>query len=324
MVIETRRRLEQTRYALVGALTIAWEMKRLGAPAPPLRTIARILKRHGLVRKPQRYVAKGKDYPAIEATGPHQVHQMDIVGPRYLAADGRFYAINIIDLLTGKAAVNPARRRTHADVLRALVDTWQRLAIPRYLQMDNQLPFRGSNRHPRSFGVVVRLCLHLGIQPVFIPLSEPWRNGVIERFQDLFDKAFFRSQRFVFFEALVREARVFEGFHNRNHRYSTRNGRTPNELEGAADPPPRRLAEGFELPEKLFIEPGRIHLVRFIRSDRVLDVFGLKFNMPCEVVHEYVTATIDTAQRLLTVTHDNQAVYEDHFPLSKTAIETPW
>ena len=324
VVIETRRRLEQTRYALVGALTIAWELERLGVTAPPGRTIARILKRHGLVRKSRKYVAKGKDYPAIDATGPHQIHQMDIVGPRFLAGDGRFYAINVMDVFTGKVTVSPTRRRTNVDVLRALLDTWQRLAIPRYLQMDNELPFRGSNRHPRSFGIVIRLCLHLGIQPVFIPLSEPWRNGTIERFQDLFDKGFFRAQDFQSFEALVQEAGVFENFHNQNHRYSTRSGRTPNELEDAADDPAHRLAEGFELPEKLFIEPGRIHLMRFIRSDRVLDVFGIKFNMPAEVVHEYVTATIDTAQRLLTVTHDNQAVYEDHFPLPKTAIESPW
>ncbi|MGH2745124.1 MAG: hypothetical protein ACRDN8_22060, partial [Thermoleophilaceae bacterium] len=45
-------------------------------------------------------------------------------------------------------------------------------------------------------GEVVRLCLHQGATPVFIPQGEPWRNGVVEHYNDTFDKRFFRSERF--------------------------------------------------------------------------------------------------------------------------------
>ena len=65
-----------------------------------------------------------------------------------------------------------------------------------YLQMDNLLPLRGSNRYPHSFGLVIRLCLELGIQPIFVPIGEPWRNGIVEHFQNVFDKMFFRAQYF--------------------------------------------------------------------------------------------------------------------------------
>jgi transposase InsO family protein len=321
-VVDVRKKLEKQKYSQVGALAVSYEMQRRGIKAPPLRTIERILNRHGLVRKRQKRSApKGKDYPGIEANEPHEVHQMDIVGPRFIADDGRFYSINIMDVVTGKAAVNLRRQRTHRDVLSSLLDTWQRMSLPAYLQMDNQLPFRGSNRHPHSFGLVIRMCLHLEIQPIFIPLSEPWRNGCIERFQDVFDKCFFRSQRFTSFQGLLGEAPAFELFHNVNHRYSTRYGKTPVEIETASPAAVRRLAEGFEAPSELCIEPGKIRVVRFIRSDAILDVFGLKFQMPQEVVYEYVVAMIDTGDEKLRVFHDNNIVWEQDFRVPKKPIK---
>lgn len=324
LVVEAREKLEGSKYAQIGSLAIAFELERLGVQAPPVRTIDHILQRHDLTRKPKAYVSKGKDYPGIDASGPHVIHQLDTVGPRYIAQDGRFYAINVMDVFTGKVAVNPSRRRTHKDVARALLDTWQRLAMPRYVQLDNQLPLRGSQRYPRSFGWVVRMCLHLGIEPVFIPVGEPWRNGVIERFHNVFDKMFFRVQRFASFADLDAEAEGFEQFHNENHRYSTRGGKTPNELERAAGVAPRRLSESFVAPTKLHIEPGQVHLIRFIRSDALLDVFGLRFQMPEDVVYEYVTATIDTGGQRLSVRHDEKTIYEARFPVADTAMRIRW
>ena len=35
-----------------------------------------------------------KDYPELF----YHVHQMDLVGPRYLTGDGSFYSVNIIDV----------------------------------------------------------------------------------------------------------------------------------------------------------------------------------------------------------------------------------
>jgi hypothetical protein len=70
--------------------------------------------------------------------------------------------------------------------------SWEIIGIPYFLQLDDQLSFRGSNRDPRSFGRVVRLCLLLGVEPISIPLTEPWRNGCMEKFQDTFEHRFFR------------------------------------------------------------------------------------------------------------------------------------
>jgi hypothetical protein len=183
--------------------------------------------------------------------------------------------------------------------------------------MDNQLPMRGSNQYPHSFGAVIRICLYMGIQPLFIPLREPWRNGIIEHFQNVFDKMFFRTQYFKDFDYLYKQAKNFELFHNQNHRYSTLKGMTPNQKCFGGI---KLLPASFRLPKELAISPGYIHLVRFIRSDCILDIFGEKYIMPGNVEYEYVWATIDTVQEKLFVYHDSKLVVEYDYPLPKALL----
>ena len=202
-IIDTRKKLESTLYAQIGALNIRWHLEKQGLKPPPISTINKVLKRGNLVRKRLKYEPKGTDYPVLKVNQSNFMHQFDVVGPRYLKTDGRFYSANIIDAYDRRCCINPVRRQTKSDILASLVHCFQILGIPDYLQMDNKLPMRGSNWHPHSFGLIIRLCLYLGIQPIFIPIGEPWRNGIIERFQDVFDKMFFRSQYFMNFSHLV-------------------------------------------------------------------------------------------------------------------------
>jgi transposase InsO family protein len=317
-IINTRKQFEKTLYAQIGALSIGWKLKEQGVRPPPISTINKVIHRNKLTRKRPKYQPKGVDYPAFEITHSNHLHQFDVVGPRYLKEDGRFYSANIIDAHDRRCCINPARRQTRVDILNSLIRSWRVLGIPIYLQMDNKLPSRGSNRYPHSFGLVIRLCLHLGIQPVFIPIKEPWRNGIIERFQDVFDKSFFRAQFFKSFSYLVQQSRGFEVFHNKNHRYSTLEGKTPAEKTSGKL---KYLPEIFKLPRKLSIADGYIHLIRFIRSNRILDIFGEKFPMPMDVEYEYVRATIDTSKEVLKIYHDSKLVEEIKYPLPKTLID---
>jgi len=62
------------------------------------------------------------------------------------------------------------------------------------LQVDNEMVFWGSTRYPRGMGCLIRLCLNNRCSPVFIPTSEPWRNGIVEKFNDhLQDKCLRRT-----------------------------------------------------------------------------------------------------------------------------------
>lgn len=81
------------------------------------------------------------------------------------------------------------------------------------------------------------------------------------------------------------------------------------------------LSKDFKLPKKISIVPGYIHLIRFIRSNRILDIFGEKFSLSMEVEYEYVWATIDTAKERLFVYHDSKLVDKYLYPLPKTFID---
>jgi len=324
LVISARKRLKATKYAQIGACAIQWDIKKLGTEPPPVWTINRILKRNDLVSKKKPYEPKGKSYPEIAAfLEINTLHQVDLIGPRYIKGDGRFYSLNAIDVYGHRVKLNPIRSKRDEEIANRLISTWKTLGIPEYIQFDNELSFHGSHRHPHSLGLVLRLCLSLGIQPVFIPQGEPWRNGVIESFNNTYDKRFFRTQIFKDFPHLEGESRVFENFHNDSHRYSILKGRTPNEFIEKEGSKPLLLKEEFELPkEPIPIEDGAIHIVRFIRSDRILNIFGEHFQMPKDVVYEYVIGTILTEIHSLKVTCNGKSVdfFEYRLP-SEMSIE---
>lgn len=92
---------------------------------------------------------------------------------------------------------------------------WGRTGTPATAQFDNHSILRGGiPPAARHFGPVVATCLQLGVVPRFIPLREPWRNGVVEHFNDVWDKSFFRTETFTSRDHLARENAAFIAFHN--------------------------------------------------------------------------------------------------------------
>ena len=93
---------------------------------------------------------------------------------------------------------------------------------------------------------------------------------------------------------------AYEQKHNSTYRYSKLGGKTPlKALEvahrklrfpGEEQPPHHRLKKP---------ETGRYHLVRFIRSNLKLNIFGEMFRLPPELEYEYVVATIDVKEQKL-------------------------
>ena len=152
---------------------------------------------------------------------------MDFLGPRYLKGGFRFYGLNIMDIGTHRVALSISKNQCAYTVVNALISSWKKLGIPRYLQKDNQLPFTGSNRYPRAFGSVIRFCLYLGVHPVFIPIREPWRNGHIERFHETYKKMFLNKYYFDNPDELLHGSNDFESRHNEKYRYSCLKGKTP-------------------------------------------------------------------------------------------------
>ena len=199
-----------------------------------------------------------------------------------------------MDLFSHQVYIESQRTKQDRQIAASLLRCWKAVGLPDYLQLDNELSFRGSNRHPRSPGLVIRLCLYFGVQPVFIPVREPWRNGVIEKFNDTYNKKFFRQQWFPSYSTLKRQSKNFQRFHNKHHRYSYLKGKTPLEVIQSNGFEPIRIGANTKLPDLETVPDGNIILIRFIRSNRLLDIFGEKFKVSKNLIYSYVKAVIVT------------------------------
>lgn len=251
----------------------------------------------------------------------NNVHQADLIGPRYIKGDGKFYSFNVMDVRSHRLYIEPQRTKSDRQIASNLMRCWKTVGMPDFLQLDNELSYRGSNRYPRSFGLVIRLCLYYGVTPVFIPIGEPWRNGVIERFNDTYNKKFFRRQWFPSYAALKRQSKNFQRFHNKHHRYSCLKGQTPMEFTQEASFEPVVLAPNTKLPQLDYVPDGEIMLIRFIRGDRKLDIFGENFEVSKDLAYSYLKAVILTQIHALQVYLNDELV--ETFEYRLTAPNDP-
>ena len=99
-------------------------------------------------------------------------------------------------------------------VLDAVYAVWKRMDIPDNLQVDNEIAFFGSPIHPRGMGPLIRLCLLYGVNLWFIPVAEPWRNGVVEKFNDHYRQKFLDKVIMATEDELQKESLAYENKHN--------------------------------------------------------------------------------------------------------------
>jgi transposase InsO family protein len=294
-----------------GAQAILWELEDLDVtPLPSLRTINRILSRNELTyRRTGKYEPKGTEYPTLDSTLPNSTHQADLVGPCYLKGPIRFYSLNIVDISTARCGIQPSISKGSKSITDCMLEIWRRLGIPDKIQIDNALTFRGSNRHPKGMGSLIRMCLHNNVEPWFIPMAEPWRNGTVEHFNNFYRQKFLKKVFISSEKELVSESIAFEQRHNSSYRYSRIGGKTPLKVLGE-----RNSALRFPDVEKIpgswreKPETGRYHLVRLIRSDLRINVFNELFPVPPELEYEYVVATIDVKEQKLKLFSNKKQV----------------
>jgi putative transposase len=301
-----------------GAQAILWELQDLGIkPLPSLRTINRILSRAGLThRRTGAYVSKGRAYPKLPALIANQTHQTDFVGPCYLKGPIRFYSLNTVDLSTARCGISPTPSKSGQDITDGLWETWKRMGIPDNIQIDNAMSFFGGYRYPRGMGPLIRLCLHNGVQAWFIPMAEPWRNGVVEQFNDHYQQRFLRKVYMDSEQALKTQSLAFEQRHNSMYRYSKLGGKTPMKALFASQKS-LRFPETEQPPRYPMRKPenGKYHLVRLIRSNLKLNVFGELFPVSPKYQYEYLVATIDVKEQKLKLYLDTVKVDELHYRL---------
>lgn len=300
-ILLIRNELAKEKMAQIGAISIQYEFERRGInPPPAIWTINRVIAKHGLNKQSSIHKIV-KEYPELF----WHTHQMDLVGPRYIKGDGRFYSINLIDTTTHSCYVKAVRTKSSEGIVEAIASFWKIHGMPDALQMDNELAFRGSNRYPHSFGRVVRFALSQGVAPVFIPVKEPWRDGIIEKFNDTYQKKFLLAYIFKNFNDLLAREKSFMDFHNAHHRYSSQGHKTADQMK-ACLAAPIYYQGNVHLQEKIPLTEGCIYFIRFIRSDLKLHLPNESFRLPSELKYSYIVAEINIINQSLVIRQNGE------------------
>lgn len=307
------------RYALIGAQAIHYELRELGIdPTPPVRTIHYWLKQANQIQsKPVREAEPRieKTYPAPKGATINAVHQFDLKGPFYLKGSAqKHYLCALRDVKSKRVALEVILDKHMDTLIDFLIVAWHQLGLPDVLQMDNGLEFRGSNRYPRSPGRLLRVALDLGIEPLFIPPHEPWRNGVIENLNGLLQRLFLSRETFQDFLELKCRVKTIQKSINTSHRLDALQGKTPSEYAQGLEL--RQLPAGYNWRKRdLQLVKGKISFIRLVRkSGRITLVANDKFEIGTEYQWQYVLATVNIAAKQLEIYFDERLIKSFDYP----------
>ena len=291
-------------YALVSAQAIYYELRDLHiSPLPSPRTIHGWLKQAGRIAEHKSRKAPNPTYPELPCKAVNDVQELDFKGPFYLQGHShKYYLMVLRDKMSKKTALRALATKSMDAILDFLVSAWQAMGCPKRLKMDNCLDFRGSNRHPRALSKLMRVCLDLGVQPVFIPLREPWRNGVVENLNGLLARFLFRTRTFDTEKQLYQAVQRMETTINTTHRLPALQGKTPKEFTAHARlrfPP----AHYDWRARDLRLLKGNVTFLRFVRkSGRITLTAKDKFLIGKKYKWHYVLANVDVPKKRLHVT----------------------
>src|SRR5262245_12339059 len=308
MVIQSRVERERGKrakyqYALVDAQAIYYELSQLQvSPLPSPRTIHLWLKQAGRIPERRSRKPPNPTYPVLPCKAVNDVQELDFKGPLYLQDHlHKYYLVALRDKLSKKTALRALPNKEMASILDFLVSAWQKMGCPKYLKMDNCLDFRGSNLYPRSPSKLVRVCLDLGVRPVFIPIREPWRNGVVENLNGLLERFLFRLPTFEAEKQLHQAVQRIETNINTTHRLPTLQGKTPQEF--AANVRLRYPPAHYAWRRRdLQLVQGHVTFIRLVRkSGRITLTAHDKFLIGKKYKWQYVMAVVDVAQKKLKV-----------------------
>jgi transposase-like protein len=188
LVLDVRRQLQaESDLGFFGAEAILQDLRSRGVePLPAERTIYRILGRRGALdhqhraRRPP--PPPGWYLPEVARRG-RELDSFDIVEGLVIRDGPQVEVLNGISLHGGLVASWPRDQSITAKfVVERLVEHWRQFGLPGYAQFDNDTVFQGTHAHPDAVGRVSRLCLSLGVIPVFVPPREPGFQASVENY----------------------------------------------------------------------------------------------------------------------------------------------
>ena len=257
---------------------------------PARATIHRVLARHGALdgHGRQRRPAPPKGwYLSALAAGQVELDSFDFIEDLKIAAGP------LVSVLTGTSVhgalaqawvmTRPSARAT----LEALRERWRCDGLPAYAQFDNDTIFQGAHQFADSVGRVSRLCLALGIIPVFAPPREPGFQNAIEGFNALWQAKVWQRHQVASPADLRRLSERYIGAY-----------RAKTALRADAAPARRAFPAAFALDLDAPLR-GTMIFLRRSNDAGAVNLLGRTFAVEPHWVHRLVRCEVDfTHQRI--------------------------
>lgn len=172
-----------------GAQAIQDALKAEKALAVPSRaTINRALARNGAqdaARRRRRASPPRGWYLPLLAAGTAELDSFDLIEELKIANGPLISVLTGTSVHGGLVDAWPLQQATAKLILDRLIERWQRDGLPLFAQFDNGTQFQGAHQWPDAIGRISRLCLALGVTPVFAPPREHGFQNAIEGFNAL-------------------------------------------------------------------------------------------------------------------------------------------
>jgi hypothetical protein len=257
---------------------------------PAVRTIGRILDRRGLLdgRRRVRRPAPPAGWYLPELAGRRvELDSFDAIVGLRLFGGADVEVLTAMSIHGGLAGAWPTSAAVSPFVTERLLDHWRSIGLPGYAQFDNDTRFLGTHGQPDSLGSVPRLCLALGVTPVFAPIREHGFQASIEAFNGLWQARVWKRAFGLDLAGLAELSERYIAAHR--DRRSVR-------IEAAPDRAP------FHLPAPRPGPPsGRIVFIRRTTIAGRIDVLGRLDDIDRHWPQRLVRAELDLDARLIRV-----------------------
>src|SRR5512132_4375109 len=287
LVLKVRSQLQaESDLGFFGAEAILNSLRARGVdPLPAERTIYRILRRRGAldgrhrVRRPP--PPPGWYLPEV-ARRSRELDSIDIVEGLVIKGGPQVEVLNGVSLHGGLVASWPRGESVTAKfVVECLVEHWRQFGLPCSAQFDNDTIFQGTHAHPGAVGRVSRLCLSLGVAPLFVPSREPGFQAAIEEYNGSWQARVWARFEHADLDGLIdRSSRHVAAL--RRHR--------ADRIESA--PPRRAFPKRWHLDLQAPLR-GRIISLRRTDASGRAEVLGRSVAVDVRWVHRLVRAEVD-------------------------------
>ena len=217
------------------AQKLHWRLKKQGIDVP-VRTVGKILKDEGLVRK---YRTKKVKYKYLKAgRQPGELLEMDVKYVPGAIKGHTYYQYTVIDTATRWRHLEVFDEQSTHHAIRMMEIVLERFPYPvTGLKTDNHSTFTnyylGTNKRSdltvKTIHALDRWCAEHGITHYLIDRGKPAQNGTVERSHREDEEKFYQRNTFKTKRDLETKIRAWNEYYN-NLEHCGLSGKTPNEM----------------------------------------------------------------------------------------------